>query len=542
MDLKAYITPLLKYWWLLLFSALIAATTTFIVMQMQPKIYQSRTSLIIGRAIYQPNPSGNDFYLSQQLASFYADLAIREQVRTGTMAALGMDWLPQYSASFSPNSQLLEIIVMDTVPERAQAVANELAKQLIKQTPVDANAQDQGNEEFISKQLTQLRQKITETENAIQQKQKDLQDLTSARQIADAQLEIATLESKLSTLQNNYALLLSNSDKGANNSLTVFEPADLPTQPVSSKKVIMVLLAITIALTISGGAAYLLEFLDDTLKSSEEITKLLHLPVLGYISQIKADENEPSYISKQPLSPFSDSFRSLRTKLDFVSVNNPMKVLLVTSAGVGEGKTFVSINLATIYAQGGKSVVLIDGDLRKPNIHRSLGLPNEKGLSDFFLGTIKLNEIIQDWGNEGIKVVTSGSLPPNPAELFGMQKMNYLLEQMGRIADIIIIDSPPLMINDSVILATKADAVLLVIRHGFMRKRSIVEALNQIKEVGGNIAGVVLNRIPRSSGDYYYRNYKYYSDNSAKETNGANNTSGISKNGKSRNPLKIWQK
>jgi len=154
MDLKAYIDPFKKWWWLLLVASLVAAISSFLVTRQQPPVYQASTALVIGRSVYDPNPTSNDLWLGQQLASYYADIAQRDQVRNATMETLGLEWLPEYSARPLPNSQIIEIVVRDSSPVRAQAVTNELANQLVMQAPSSTQEQDQERQDFINHQLT----------------------------------------------------------------------------------------------------------------------------------------------------------------------------------------------------------------------------------------------------------------------------------------------------------------------------------------------------------------------------------------------------
>lgn len=512
MELKAYVMPLVKYWWLLLISVLIAATSSYAVTRKQPATYMSKTILVIGRAVYEANPNGNDLYINQQLGSYYADLAMREPIRNATMAALGLNWLPAYNVQVLPNSQFLEIDVLDTLPVRAQAVANEVARQLIDQTPANANQQDQSNQTFIAQQLDQLKNSILQTQDQISKAQANLQTLNSARQIADAQQQISALQAKLSSLQNNYALLLNSSGQSANNSLTVLEPADLPTAPVSSNKSTVILLSAVLALVVSAGAAYLLEYLDDTVKSTEEIEKLIDAPIIGNIYKADEDERKAGYITNHPQSDLADSFRALRTNLEFLNIEKPVKSLMVTSSSMGEGKTFISANLALTLAQGGKKVILVDIDFRKPNVHEQLNLPNQKGLSDIFLGSNEIEDVLEMWGNQ-IQVITCGSLPPNPSELLGSIKMDAILEDLKNRADIVIIDSPPLIVSDAVMVASKVDGVILLVSHGLTRRGYLSTSINKLKRGTVRLLGVVFNQIPRSNSEYAYRPYSYYSEN-----------------------------
>ncbi len=515
MELKAYITPLIKYWWLLLLSAIIAATSSFMVTGMQPPSYQSKTTLVIGRAVYQANPNGNDLYLSQQLASFYVELAMKEPVRNATMSALGLDWLPEYNVQALPNSQFLEIDVIDSLPVRAQAVANELARQLISQTPEYSSTQNQEDQVFVKQQLDQLKAKITDTQALITQKQTELQDLNSAREISDAQQEISVLESKLNTLQNNFALLFSNSGQDATNTLTVIEPADLPTVPVAPNRPMIVLLSTALALGVSGGAAYLLEYIDDTIKTSEQVERLGSSQVIGSIAEVGKEEREAFYISRQSRSTLANAFRYLRTNLEFITAEKPLRTLLVTSTGGGEGKTFIATNLAIVMSQVGRKVILLDIDFRRPNIHERLDVSNQSGLSDVLMGTTNVEDVIQSWDH--LQVITSGSLPLDPGDLLSSEKMEKVLEDLRQLADVIIIDSPPLFVSDAAIVASRVDGVLLIIRQGRTRKGEFLASLEKLNRVGARTLGVVINRSQHSSDDYYYKHSNYHQDEKSKE-------------------------
>ena len=517
MDLKAYIDPLKKWWWLLLVAALVAAISSFLVTRQQPPVYQASTALVIGQSVYDLNPTSNDLWLGQQLASYYADIAQRDQVRNATMETLGLEWLPEYSARPLPNSQIIEIVVRDSSPVRAQAVTNELANQLVMQAPSSTQEQDQERQDFVNQQLTHLEEKIIETQDEIANNQEQLADMNSARQIAESQQEIAALESKLAALQTNYATLLASSGQDADNTLSVIEQASLPTTPVGPNIGMIILLSTAIGFILASGAAYLLEYLDNTLKSSEEITQALQVPIIGMIPDTGRGKYDKVYVVDKPRSPVAESFRTLRTNLEFADVDQPQKTLLVTSAGINVGKTFVSINLASIIAQTGKSVILLDADLRKPSIHSYLGISNSKGLSEVFRSSfdvkLDLNSAFANWEKSDVNVITGGSPPPNPSELLGSKKMDQIIENLRSMADVIIIDGPPLIVADAIILSKKVDGVLVVVRHGYSNEGMAKAAMEQLKRAEASILGIVYNQIPTSVGGYagmyqYYNKYE----------------------------------
>jgi succinoglycan biosynthesis transport protein ExoP len=529
MELGAYLKPLLKWWWLLLASILVALLSSFFVTMRQPLTYMSKTTLIVGRTVFESNPTSGDIYLNQQLGNFYANIALRDTVRNNAMQSLGMTWLPNYTAKQLANSQILEIDVSDTIPERAQAVANALANALIEQTPANSG-QQQGREEFINEQLNQLEADIKETSDEITNRQQQLGTLFSARQIADTQNEITALQDKLTSLQSNYAALLQNSQQGAVNTLTLLEAANLPLQPIGPNRNLIILLSGAIALVISAGAAYLLEYLDDTLKAPEDIHKMLGVPVVGFISTMERGKYHGDYVAKHPRSAIAESFRALRTDLEFSAVDKPLKTILVTSAGVAAGKTSIAINLAVVIAQGGKKVYLVDADLRKPSVHRSLGLPNRVGLSDAFRREKDIRDLAQFWQEGNLHVITSGPLPPNPSELLSSQKMDQVLQTIERDADVVIIDGPPFLVTDAAILAAKTEGALLVVRYGHTRKDAALNAVKQLQRTGARILGVVLNQIPRS-GEEKYGVYRYYAGYYAERED---DTYSIPKNGRGR--------
>src|SRR5574341_133023 len=282
MELREYITPLKKWWWLLAISTIMATVSAYFATRKLPSIYQASTTLSIGRTIYEANPTGSDLGLTRQLAETYADILQQEPVRNATRTKLGLTRLPAYVAR--PNGQFLEIAVTDTDPERAQVVANELALQLID-LRMGPQQTDQERQAFVNQQLDDLQNDITATQQEINRLQGDLGKMFSASEIADTQKQIDALQIKLTTLQTNYVSLLANTQQGAINTISVLSPAARPQDPIGPNRTALVLLAAASGLVLATGAAYLLEFLDATIKTPEEISRLFQLSVIGYIAE-----------------------------------------------------------------------------------------------------------------------------------------------------------------------------------------------------------------------------------------------------------------
>jgi len=506
MEIKELIAPLKRWWWLILGAGLVAAAASFLATLRQPPTYMATTTLMIGGTINDPNPSSNEFYLTQQLAATYADIAMREPVRNATRQALGLPWLPSYSAAALPNSQVIEITVTDTVPERAQAVASELANQLILRSPTSENSEDIERQLFIQEQLDNLQVQINETSDEIDRMQALLGDLDSAREISDTQAQIAALQNKSRDLQSNYASLLSTTSGGAVNTITIIDEANLPTQPQGPNRFSSVLLATALGVVLATTAAYVIEYLDDTLKSPEEVNDLIQLPVIGYIGDIPKEQNRAEIVT-DPHSRFGPAFRYLRTNIAFADAALPIKTILVTSADPEAGKTTVAVNLAFVMAQTDKKVVLIDADFHRPNVHSLLGINNRLGLSDVFRDSTKISDLVRDTKEGNLTVLTTGTLPPNPTELLASEKMDRFLDETKTATDLVVIDCSPFIVADAAILAAKVDAILWVVRIGHTRRSHIKAMKEQVSRTGARIAGVVVNGIAESSTYYtsYYR-------------------------------------
>ncbi|AOR24755.1 CpsD/CapB family tyrosine-protein kinase [Clostridium taeniosporum] len=209
-------------------------------------------------------------------------------------------------------------------------------------------------------------------------------------------------------------------------------------------------------------------------------------------------------VEKKPKSIVSESYRTLRTNIQYSSFDREIQTIVITSAEAAEGKSTVSGNLALSFAQNEKRVIIVDCDLRKPSVHKNFKMSNLVGLSEVLLGTSKLDEVIQK-RNENLHVLTSGKIPPNPAEMLSSTAMSRLLEELKKEYDTIILDSAPLgAVTDAQVLSTKVDGTILVTRAERTKIESVIEAKNLLTKVGANIIGCVLHAVENTKGKYYY--------------------------------------
>ncbi|MCA9953067.1 MAG: polysaccharide biosynthesis tyrosine autokinase [Anaerolineales bacterium] len=292
------------------------------------------------------------------------------------------------------------------------------------------------------------------------------------------------------------------------------EEASAPHTPIQPRPLTNMMLGAAVGLIVMGGIAFLIEYLDNTIKTPDDVGRALQLPVIGFVTTVdKLSKNGSSqiYVAEEPRSPVAEAFRGLRTNLEYAGVDKPLKTILVTSAGAGEGKTTVASNLAVVMAQRYKNVLLLECDLRRPRIHRVTSLANRTGLVDLFVYQTAIDDIAQSAGVKGLSVISSGSLPPNPAELLGSEKMNQLLTAFTDQYDMVIIDSPPLIVSDAAVLAARVDGVLLVLEPGRTEIGAASASVEQLRRVNANVLGVVFNRMPKKRPGYY-TGYSYYYD------------------------------
>ena len=294
MELRRYLAILIKWFWLVAACVVVAAASAYLATRSVPRVYQAYATVRIGQALEKANPSYQEFYTSEQLAQTYAELVKRRPILEAAAAALNLDYIPSpgnISARRVPNTQLLELAVRHTNPQMAKRMVDELANQLVLQSPAASETVEQ-ERGFILAQIEDLKQRITATKSEIQEEQAKLDSTSSARAIQQYRTTIAGLDQKLLSYQANYAALMQSLQSGSVNYVSFVEPAQLPTHPVSPNVRMNVLMAAVIGAALAVGAAFLLEYMDDTVKSPEDVERAMGLTTLGVISRI-ADVEGP---------------------------------------------------------------------------------------------------------------------------------------------------------------------------------------------------------------------------------------------------------
>lgn len=518
MELRQYLKSVLRWWWLLLLSTGIAAGASYAASMQQPRIYQTTTTLMVGQVIQKDNPSYNDFTTTERLAESYAQMATRQPILQAAVEALGlkMNWQGlkgRVNAYSIPRTQLLGVAVKDTSPERAVAIADEIAYQLVLQSPNSPdNEARKERSQFVQSQLDDLETRINKAKTRVTELETELANALSARQIQDLQTEISNLESLISNWQANYSDLLDFLDGGNSpNYLTIIEPAQTPNNPVSPDVATNVLLAAAVGFALALSAAVLLEYIDDTIKSTDDLSVGgLELTALGSVNRIAGQDYRDKLItSHNPFSPVSEAYRMVRTNLQFMTIDQSTQTIMVSSPNPGEGKSVTTANLGVIMAQANLKTVIVDADLRRPTMHKIFQVSNLEGLTDLLRSPEnEVSNQLKSTGIENLQVITSGPLPPNPSEMLSSQRMSELADRLKEVADVIVFDSPPVLaVTDAAVLSSRVDGVILVTQAKRTRRDATKQAVERLERVGARVLGSVLNQV---SGKGDYSHYSYY--------------------------------
>lgn len=297
-------------------------------------------------------------------------------------------------------------------------------------------------------------------------------------------------------------------------SLSVITPATAPAAPSAPNTKLNIALGLLAGLMLGVGIAVLRTILDTRIKTESDLHRVNDAPLLGRIAFDSDAQKKPLLTQAPPQSPRAESFRQLRTNLQFANVAGHAKTFVVTSSLPGEGKSTTATNLAITLAQAGQAVCLVDADLRRPMVGEYLGLERNAGLTTALLGTADVDDLLQPWGQDNLYVLTSGQIPPNPSELLGSAEMRNLLSRLETTFDTIVVDAPPLLpVTDAAVLSRHAGGVVVVVGAQKTRVQDLNKAMETLRLVEAKVLGVVLNRMQMKKSDTYAYSYYAADDN-----------------------------
>jgi non-specific protein-tyrosine kinase len=446
-DFGDYLLLVRRQWWIILISALLTvAAATAITLTMTPQYAATIKMFVSSGHAQDPAAVYQGGAFAQQRAKSYADLLKSQRIATAVIRDLGLRTTPE---------KLRSRVRTEVVPETVMIAATVTGRS-------PAQAQQIAN--ALGHELSAL-----------------VDDLESASKGSPALVKV-----------------------------TLVDSADLPRKPVSPRLIPNLLFGLGVGLLLGFGFTVARERLDRSVKSTTTLSELTEAPNLGLIGHDPKADKRPLVVHLDSHAPRAEAFRQLRTSLQFIDVGAPTKRIVVTSCKPGEGKSTTVSNLAITLAQAGRRVVVVDADLRRPQLSDYLGIEGAAGLTDVLIGRADLDEVLQPWGDLPMQVLPSGPIPPNPSELLGSARMEALLGELSARADIVLFDAPPLLpITDAVVLARLCDGAVLIARYGFTHREHLRRAVAMLADVNVRLLGTLLNMVPAKGSDVYFSEYRY---------------------------------
>ena len=513
-----------RWLWLIGLCAVLVGAVGYIVSTIQRPIYRATSRLIVNEGDISSINQIAGLQVSEQLARSYAErLKGNYLVISRAIDELGLNIevdtvIENMQVRFIGNTQIIEFSVEHTDRLLAQALANKIPEVFAEQNLAQQLQRFDSSKTSLQLELEETRVLLDGAEQALQVALED-PDVTSDT-INTLQQNVTRYRTTYSGFLQSYEDLRIAEARNLDN-IILDLPARVPTEPVRPQVPLVTGIMTFVGVIIGIGIAFLIESMDKTVRSREHLHEIFEESALGVIPE--ASNNSSSHflvVADLPRSPVAEAYRHLRTNLLYTLASHDYQSVIVTSPEPGEGKTTISANLGAALAQTGKRVILVDADMRRPNLHPFFNITNDIGLSDLILDPKNGEMGLRSTEIDGLWVVTSGSVPPNPAELLGSDRMTRLVEWLSEQADFVIYDTPPLLaVTDATVLSRCIDTTLIVIQSGKSTQQNIQAAILQLQTVEANLTGFVLNRAKRSEDNYYgsYDSHYYSNGNGAQK-------------------------
>jgi capsular exopolysaccharide synthesis family protein len=528
-NLKDYLAVIRRRRWLILTFFVIVVCAVTIATFLQTPIYRATTMVLIdeaspdvlstrdGLALGAPGYIAYREYYQTQL-----EIIKSRSIAQDVFSALSLDKSPEYIEAKDPiqlfltklkvepsrNTCLVYVNFEDKDKEFATRIVNMIANIYAARNLVDISKNENVN--LIKNEYLKLQSKYQEYTKIYKEKHPKMVRLKE---------EIAQMEDRMKKEQDDP---LKATGLKANN-VKVIDKAEVPKFPARPKKLQNILIAIIGGLIGGIGLAFLVEYLDNTIKTDDDVERYVKLPLLGHIPIIDKSFSElqkDRLVNVVPTSPVSEAYRAIRTAILFsASKDKPARDILITSTGPQEGKSLTACNLAITMAYSGNSVLLVDADMRKPRVHIVFKQDGNFGLSNFLAGQASVDDIIKKTDIENLSVVICGHIPPNPSELLSTKRMKEFIEKAKGKFSTVIFDSPPLtVVTDAAILSSIIDGTVLVINSKKTSRPAVNRSKHILESAKANVLGVVLNSLHVDSGSAYYYSHYYYAKDEKRKT------------------------
>jgi Mrp family chromosome partitioning ATPase/capsular polysaccharide biosynthesis protein len=569
MELTAYIRLVRRWLWLIALAAVVAGSIAFATARTQPARYRATTTIQIGTYIDLADPNPMMIQSAAALAQTYIALLRTSSIMNNVIQNLQLPFSAaglagMFDGRLLEGTSLLTLTVNYTDPVMAADIANELGRQLILNSPNDLTDEQRQQLDILQEEILQARDQLQAARDELRTIDETLQATDEAPINEEQRVILTARRSELTTLvnetQNNLALMsgtvASMNQRGTINYLRVVEPAAIPTATVGTSPLSQTLVAAAVGAVLALGVAFLIEYLNDSIRSPAEIMPLLNVPLFGAIAPFGNKRNYKNRLVtwSSPRSTVAEAYRAVRVNVLFRETKDdgqeggeasaPRHIYLITSPGPSEGKSVTAANMAVTFAMTGMRVLLIDADMRRPAQHQIFNISNSTGLSNIWgkdellparagrsngssngsgsavsaqiAESVQqyLAQIVQRTDIPSLDIIPAGPTPPNPAELLDTPQMHELIRQvvdhLGY--NVVLFDTPPvLVVTDSSVIGSVAKAkAILVVESGRTHRGAAVRAVQQLVTLSIPVLGVVMNRLKAQDRDANYGYYYYY--------------------------------
>jgi len=534
MELRDYINVIVARKWVIIGITALVVVAALVFSLLQDPVYESRVMILAD--INRAGESASDSLFS--LAFNDPQTFIQTQaeiIGTKTLARAVFDRLEyNYEELAYAEEEGEEVFIPESIPSPEQLMGSVKVERnqntnvfeiaVTNGDPLLARdiAQAYADEYILDRQLSAIKQisdarkevwnRITELETQISDIAQEIKQYANENIPPELEAEAAQAVSLWATLYEKY-MSLRIAEALEQRGLEVIEVAEAGVK-ISPRTTRNAILALFLGLILGVGMAFLVDYLDDTLKTREDFERSYGVSIIGEIARttpVGEEEREVIYFTR-PDSPAAEGFRNLRTNIQFLNLDGSTRLIMITSSSPEEGKTSVAINLGAAMSEMGRKVLVVEADLRRPVLDKLVVEKEQKGVTDVLMGTATLDEAITETGSENLYVLMSGVKPPNPAELVSSQAMQNLLQQLRDTFDYVIVDAPPVLaVSDAIAMAPMMDGVLVVASHNIATRDGAKHTVELLGKVETRILGVVINNVEMTGryGYGYYSPYRY---------------------------------
>ena len=504
-HLGDYLAIVRVHKWSILVVTLVFLGAGALYASRQPPVYSSQSKVLVLQAsAVTPNipnsvgQGGKPLNLETEVqivgSSAVAEAVQKDLETDQTVKSL----LKHVTADYAVESQVLVITFTAGNPDAAQAGAQAFADAYLDFKNTQANA-------VVAEQRQALDEQLTKASAQLDAASRQLADATpGTAEFSVASNQKTLLLDRIANIQTSISVL----DDYTVHPGDIIGDANLPDAPAGSSKIYLIV-GLALGLLLGVAQAFVREALASRLSGIDDLESRLGSPVFAVVPEMSKKQRAGIALLEEPFSPVSEAYRNLRTGLLFAAERRDAHVLLVTSATTGEGKTTTAMNLSVALALAERSVIIVSGDLRRPRMFEIIGVPNEPGLLDVLSGTCKVEQAIVQTMVPGLRVLPSGGVSPAPSEMMASNQMKKVVAELRDLAEFIVIDSPPLLVSDALIVGPSTDGVLLVVDGEAISPTAIDHAVDQFGHAGVTILGAVLNRYNPSTSVGYAPRYGY---------------------------------